>query len=349
MMLVAKPALEDLADLSPIYRSPAMPSIHCCARWVKALHRGSGIRGWHDGITVGQCRWEQVPDLAGIVAVQTGELDERCPVVPVDQPERRPPGDALRGQHVKRQPCDDQRRRGYFAASMSGPIVHTLSCPVCSSSREAFRRWAVPCCRAARVQPERQVPGHGRNLRRDRETVRRGDSLSDQGVHGRPGMDHLYRVQPRQRQLRSRKRQSRYQASGLRIPRLEHIYRATASRFKVHKNWISGIAFTKDGTRVVTSDHDQRALVWMITNGNVVNEITDIPNGVNCLAVTSGGTLFALAEGTEVSVRDLATGTRRLSSVGMPIPIVGLAFTRHGTKIAAASTDGNVAIWSFSG
>jgi len=119
--------------------------------------------------------------------------------------------------------------------------------------------------------------------------------------------------------------------------------------FKVHKNWISGIAFTKDGTRVVTSDHDQRALVWMITNGNVVNEITDIPNGVNCLAVTSGGTLFALAEGTEVSVRDLATGTRRLSSVGMPIPIVGLAFTRHGTKIAAASTDGNVAIWSFSG
>jgi len=98
----------------------------------EGLHRGGGILGRHDGTTVGQCRWKQVPDLAGIVAVQTGELDERWPVVPVDQPERRTPWDALRGQHVKRQPCGDQHRRGYGVASMSGPIVHKVIVPVCS-------------------------------------------------------------------------------------------------------------------------------------------------------------------------------------------------------------------------
>jgi hypothetical protein len=96
----------------------------------EGFHRGRGIGYRYGHPAIGERGWKQVSDLARVVAVRPGELDERRPVVPGDEPERSPVGDPLSGQHVQGQPGGDQGRRRYVAAGMSRPIVHLVILPV---------------------------------------------------------------------------------------------------------------------------------------------------------------------------------------------------------------------------
>jgi hypothetical protein len=96
----------------------------------EGFHRGRGIGRRYGYAAFGERSWEQVSDLARVVAVQPSEFDERWSAVPLTSQNAAQRGIRSARQHVQGQPGGDQGRRGYVAAGRSGPIAHLVIVPV---------------------------------------------------------------------------------------------------------------------------------------------------------------------------------------------------------------------------
>ena len=113
-------------------------------------------------------------------------------------------------------------------------------------------------------------------------------------------------------------------------------------RFEGHQGNVNGVAFTHEGRTLVSAGYDATLRLWPLDGGTA--RLLRLPAALNALAVSrtgeiavggSDGSLFLLA----------ADGTLRATIEAADTPVIALAFSPDGTRIAAASPRGAVSLF----
>jgi WD40 repeat protein len=109
-----------------------------------------------------------------------------------------------------------------------------------------------------------------------------------------------------------------------------------------HKGWVRGIAFTPDGSRVVTGSADHTVRVWDAETGKPAGESLVNDHSVNSMALSPDGKMILVGCGnvgnTEGNARlwELATG-RPLTTLETRGPVWGVAISADGRKLATGT------------
>jgi WD40 repeat protein len=76
-----------------------------------------------------------------------------------------------------------------------------------------------------------------------------------------------------------------------------------------HTDWVTSVAFSSDGTRIVSGSRDQSMRVWDLSTGKVQSVLEGHTRGVSSVAFSSDGTCILLGSGNEsVRISDLQLG-----------------------------------------
>jgi WD40 repeat protein/transcriptional regulator with XRE-family HTH domain len=116
---------------------------------------------------------------------------------------------------------------------------------------------------------------------------------------------------------------------------------------------LSGVAFSRDGTRLASADGDGTVRLWNPHTGQLVGapiKTGSGPNGLTGVAFSPDGTLLATAD-ADGTVRLWKTATGRpvgatLHATSARYLVNGVAFSPDGTRLASADGDGTVRLWN---
>jgi transcriptional regulator with XRE-family HTH domain/energy-coupling factor transporter ATP-binding protein EcfA2 len=125
-----------------------------------------------------------------------------------------------------------------------------------------------------------------------------------------------------------------------------------------HTDWVEGVAFSPDGTRLATSSHDGTAKVWDAATGQELISLSTDANNTN-IAFSPDGTRLAAPSALELGaelgwapstvgtakVWDVATAKELLTLRGHTDWVSGVAFSPDGTRLATASDDRTAKVW----
>jgi WD40 repeat protein len=132
---------------------------------------------------------------------------------------------------------------------------------------------------------------------------------------------------------------------------------------KGHAGFVTGVAWSPDGSRLVSGGTDRTVKLWSAADGKVIQTIKGIPAEVNAVAYGPEGKWVAAAVGDrvnrdvpgEVRLFDAQTGDPIRTLKGLPGPAWCLALSADGKRIAAGSgvwdekkrefTRGEVKVW----
>jgi WD40 repeat protein len=111
--------------------------------------------------------------------------------------------------------------------------------------------------------------------------------------------------------------------------------------------FVNSVAFSPDGTRMITTSDDQTTRIWDATTGEELQTFYGQTINVTNAAYSPDGTRIATAIGNgQVSVLDAATGRELLTLAGHSSNIRMVAFSPDGTRIVTAGSDKTARIWS---
>ena len=108
-----------------------------------------------------------------------------------------------------------------------------------------------------------------------------------------------------------------------------------------HTQNVNGVAFTPDGGALVTAGYDATLRIWPLANGSPV--IATLPTPLNSVVVAPDGEIVTAGADGKVYLLS-AAGELRGEVEASPTPIVALAISADGKRIAAAGIRGSVAI-----
>ena len=112
-----------------------------------------------------------------------------------------------------------------------------------------------------------------------------------------------------------------------------------------HESEVKSVAFTPDGTRIVTTDGTARA--WEAATGKELATLTGDGYQVDSVAFSPDGTRIVTTDGT-ARVWDAATGKVLATLIGHESEVNSVAFSPDGTRIVTASSDGTARVWDVS-
>jgi cytochrome c len=109
---------------------------------------------------------------------------------------------------------------------------------------------------------------------------------------------------------------------------------------------VNSIAFSADGTRLLTGGYDGKLRVWRVGDGHPAMTIPGHDFGVNSVALALQGGLFASAS-VDGSIRlwDPATGREAAVLWGHEGAVMAVAVAGKGAFVASGGLDGKVRIW----
>jgi len=111
---------------------------------------------------------------------------------------------------------------------------------------------------------------------------------------------------------------------------------------KGHQQNVNGVAFVPDGTAVVSVGYDTGVRIWPLPQP-VSPNVAELPAPLNAVATALDGEIAAA--GADGNVYFLSPSGKRLGAAeALPGPIVALAISRDGQRIAAAGINGVVAL-----
>lgn len=144
----------------------------------------------------------------------------------------------------------------------------------------------------------------------------------------------------------------------------KEIYRLDATKGG-HTDTVTGVAFSPDGRILASSSIDATIILWDVQTGTIIRRLHGHQDWVNRVVFTPDGRSLVSGSGNflitaipipglstrDASVRlwDVATGQeiRRfdVGEGGHANPIMGLAVSADGTRVAAGDTNGLIIVW----
>ena len=113
-------------------------------------------------------------------------------------------------------------------------------------------------------------------------------------------------------------------------------------RFEGHQGNVNGVVFSSDGRHIVSAGYDASLRIWPLDGGPA--RVIRLPAPLNALAVSSKGDMVAGGADGSLFLLD-ANGGLRQTVEAAEAPIIALAFTPDGSRIAAASPRGSVGLF----
>jgi len=111
---------------------------------------------------------------------------------------------------------------------------------------------------------------------------------------------------------------------------------------------ITAVAFSSDGTRIVSGSYDMSVRVWDASIGVELKELKGHTSWVNSVAFSSDGTQIVSGSNDD-SVRvcqwDASTGVELKKLKGHTSLVFSVAFSSDGTRIVSGSADNSVRVW----
>jgi WD40 repeat protein/serine/threonine protein kinase len=116
-----------------------------------------------------------------------------------------------------------------------------------------------------------------------------------------------------------------------------------------HTGGVMSVAFSPDGTRILTGSRDETARVWDARTGTLQLELKGHTSIVSSVAFSPDGTRIVTGGWDNTAkVWDARTGTPQLGLKGDGVafnPVNSVAFSPDGTRIVTGSGDGTVKVW----
>jgi WD40 repeat protein len=124
------------------------------------------------------------------------------------------------------------------------------------------------------------------------------------------------------------------------------------SKIVVSKGAVTAVAFTPDGGGIITATRAGEVDLWSSSTMGKVAHLLSVKEGVNGISVHPLGALLAAAGGdARVHLVDLNLRVEKPSGEtgpGYGSPVLGVAFSNNGERLASVAEDGEVRVWDFS-
>jgi WD40 repeat protein len=117
-----------------------------------------------------------------------------------------------------------------------------------------------------------------------------------------------------------------------------------------HSGRVTSVAFSPDGTQLITGGYDQTARVWDVRTGTPLLELRLGLLAVNSVAFSPDGKRIVTGAGAlnnpaEVKVWDARTGKPELELKGHTLAVSSVAFSPDGKRIVTGSQDQTARVW----
>ena len=114
-----------------------------------------------------------------------------------------------------------------------------------------------------------------------------------------------------------------------------------------HTRWVRDLAYTTDGTRIVTASDDRSVRVWNVADGKVLHILSGHTDWIMSLAVRADGRYAASASYDQtIRVWDLDRGVeaKQFSTKGQLV--TDLVWTADGMTLVSVGLDRTVRVWN---
>src|SRR5207245_7675069 len=108
---------------------------------------------------------------------------------------------------------------------------------------------------------------------------------------------------------------------------------------------VMGVAFSRNGTRLVTGGNDNCAIVWEPTTGRQVRKLPHASLVALAKFSPDGQRLSTCSDDGTIKVWEVETGLETLSLRGHTSVVRGLSLSPDGTHLASSSDDGTIRTW----
>jgi len=115
-----------------------------------------------------------------------------------------------------------------------------------------------------------------------------------------------------------------------------------------HDGWINSLAFSRDGSRLLTGGQDKTIRFWGLSAGAEVHRIDKVSDEVRCVAASREYFAAGCSDGS-ISLWDAETYTAQPALHGHADAVQGLAFDRDGMRLVSGGKDGTVQVWNLAG
>ena len=113
-----------------------------------------------------------------------------------------------------------------------------------------------------------------------------------------------------------------------------------------HADEVSCVAYSQDGTRIVSGSTDNSLKLWDAATGSELLTFAGHTDWVNAVAYSPDGK-YIVSGSTDKTLKvwDAVTGREVLIFTGHRRPVTSCAFSPDGHRIVSASADGVIKIW----
>lgn len=115
-----------------------------------------------------------------------------------------------------------------------------------------------------------------------------------------------------------------------------------------HPNWVTTVAYSPDGTRVVTGGNDGKVKIWSDA-GDLIHTCTGHGGAITNVKVTPDNNfVVSSSKDDKLKVWNMSSGLIVQTFTGHTNDVNGLDISPDGSKVVSASADGTCRIWNFS-